>query len=53
MCEKDCIFNPVTRICENGKYVGNIIDNSMITSDEIIATTKAALTKTVPTNGKR
>ena len=35
-CEKDYIWNPATCGCENGNYLASIIDNSMITCDEII-----------------
>ena len=27
VCEKDYIWNPATCNCENGKYLGRIIDN--------------------------
>ena len=43
------ILNPATRNCENVKYIKSITDNSMITCDEIIGTTKSILTKIVPT----
>ena len=46
VCEKD-IWNPATRNCKNGKYVGSIIDDSVITCCEIIEATKAVSTKTV------
>ena len=36
MRKKDYIWNPTTCSCENGKYLANIIDNSMITCEEII-----------------
>ena len=36
ICGKDCTWNPVTFSCKNGKYLGSIIDNSVITCDEII-----------------
>ena len=36
ICEKDYIWNPATHSCENGKYLASIIDNSVITCDEII-----------------
>ena len=49
VCKKDCILNPATCSCENGKYLGSIIDNSVITCDEIIGTTKTVPTKTVLT----
>ena len=55
MCEKDYIWNPATCSCENGKYVGSIIDDSVIMHDEIINMTKTVpskitSTKTVQTN---
>ena len=34
---------------DNGKYVGSITDDSVITCDEFIYTAKTILTKTVPT----
>ena len=37
---KDYIWNPAKYSCENGKYLGSIIDDSLITWDEIIDTTK-------------
>ena len=43
ICEKDYIQNPNTCICENGKYLASIMDDSVITCDEI-------LEATVPTN---
>ena len=36
LCEKDYIWNPATGSCENGKYLASIIDDSVITCDEII-----------------
>ena len=33
---KSYIWNPATCTCENGKYLAIIIDDSVITSDEII-----------------
>ena len=36
MRKKDYIWNPTTCSCENGKYLASIIDNLMITCDEII-----------------
>ena len=56
VCEKkNYIWNPATCRCENGKYVGSIIDDSVIVCDEIIEETKTVLskstsTKTIPTN---
>ena len=37
---KNYIWNPATCSCENGKYVGSIIDDTVITCDEIIEKTK-------------
>ena len=45
ICEKDYIWNPATCNCENEKYLASIIDDSVITYDEIIEETK-----TIPTN---
>ena len=36
ICEKDYICNLATCSCENGKYLESIIDDSVITCDEII-----------------
>ena len=36
VCEKDYIWNLVTRICENGKYLTSIMDDLAITCDEVI-----------------
>ena len=47
--KKDKIWNPTSCSCENGKHLANIIDNSVITCDEIIETIKTVPTKTVPT----
>ena len=49
MCKRDYIWSPATCNCENGKYLAIIIDDSVITSDEIIEETKTIGTKTVPT----
>ena len=38
MRKKDYIWNPTTCSCKNGKYLANIIDNSMITCEEIVDT---------------
>ena len=37
--EKNCIWNSATCSCEYGKYVGSIIDNSVVTCDEIMKET--------------
>ena len=36
VCEKYYIWNPGTCSCKNGKNLGSIMDDSMITCDEII-----------------
>ena len=36
ICEKDYIWNLATCSCENGKYLANIMNDSVITCDEII-----------------
>ena len=46
---KDYIWNPATCPCENGNYLGSIIDDSLITCYEIIDMTKSTSTKTVST----
>ena len=46
MCEIEYIWNPDKCSCENGKYLGNIVDDSVIMGDEIMD----AETKTVPSN---
>ena len=43
--EKDCIWNPATCSCKNGRYLASIMNDSVITCDEIIEEPK-----TVPTN---
>ena len=51
ICEKDYIWNPAA--CENGKYLVSIIDDSVITCDEIIdaeAKSNDEEVNTVPTN---
>ena len=47
VCEKGYIWNPATCSSKNGEYLASIIDNSVITCDEIIEETK-----TIPTNFK-
>ena len=44
ICEKDYIWNIATCTCENGKYLANFIDDSVIMCDEITEETK-----TIPT----
>ena len=48
VCKNGSIWHPARGACENGKYLGSIIDNSIV-CDEFIETTKSVLTKTVPT----
>ena len=36
ICEKDYIWNPATCSSKNDKYLGSIIDNSVIACDRII-----------------
>ena len=45
ICEKDYIWNPATCSCKVGKYLSNIMDDSVITCDEITEERK-----TIPTN---
>ena len=43
MCIKKChICNTSTYTCESGKYLGSIIDDSVIMFDEIIEVTKTS-----------
>ena len=45
ICQKHYIWNPATCTCKNGKYLGSIIDNSVITCDKILDVEE---TKTIP-----
>ena len=45
ICEKYYIWNPATCSYENGRYLVNIIDRSVITCDEIIDTGKKTVAK--------
>ena len=36
VCEKDYVWNPAPCNCENGKHLASIMDDSVITYDEII-----------------
>ena len=40
MCEKYYIWNPATFSSENGKYLGSIIDDSVITFDDLCSRNK-------------
>ena len=45
MFEKYYIWNPATCSCKDSKYVGSIINDSVITYDEVIEETKTVATK--------
>ena len=45
MFEKYYIWNPATCSCEDSKYVRSIINDSVITYDEVIEETKTVATK--------
>ena len=47
--EKDYVWNSTTRNCENGKYLASMMDDSVITCDEVIVSHDKE-TKTIPTN---
>ena len=49
VCKKYYIWNPNTCTRENGNYLGSIIDNSVITCDEITESSKSVPTKSFPT----
>ena len=49
ICGKDFIQNPASCSCKNGNYLASIIDNSVITCDEI---TDAEEKETISTNFK-
>ena len=36
MCERDYVWNTATCNCENGRYLASIMNDSMITFDEVI-----------------
>ena len=44
VCEKNYIWNTVTCDCKNGKYLASIIEDSVISCDEIIQKTKTVST---------
>ena len=44
------VQNPSACICENGKYFRNIMDDSVITCDEVIVQSYNEEIKTIPTN---
>ena len=47
MCKTNHIWNHVSCSCENDKYLRSIIDDSVITCDEIIEETKTIPTKSI------
>ena len=49
MCQKGYAWKAARFAFENGKYLGSIIDGSVIMYDKIIKSTKGNLTKTTPT----
>ena len=58
--KKGYIWNVATCSCKNDRYAKSIIDDLVITCDEIVEITKINMTKTVPAksipsnfNGKR
>ena len=51
MCEKDSVWNHITNPSKNGKYLESIIDDSVITCDQIIEVIKTIpKKKTIPIN---
>ena len=50
MCKKNYICNWSTCIYENGKYLGSIIDDSVIMCDKIINAVQSGSRKTVSIN---
>ena len=49
MYMKKIVWNCPTCICENGKYLASIMDDSMITCDEVIKSREEEI-KTIPSN---
>ena len=52
MCQRSYIWNPATCSCKNGNYLGSIIDDSVITCDEIINAADSVLTNVISTVSK-
>ena len=50
MFEKGYIWNPATCSCENDKYAGSIIDDSVVVCNEIIARQKSFQQKVLQQN---
>ena len=51
MYVKKIVWNPTPCSCENGKYLGSIMNNSVIICDEVIESYGEEI-KTIPTNFK-
>ena len=49
VCEKDSVWNPATCICENGKYLTSIMNDSTISFEEVIKSYHEEI-KTIATN---
>ena len=49
VCEKEYVWNPSTCICENGRYSASVMDESVITCEEVIESYVEEV-KTIPTN---
>ena len=49
VCENNCVWNPTTCSCENGKYLARIMDDSTIMCAEVIESYDEE-TKTIPTD---
>ena len=49
VCEKDNIWNPSKCVCENGKYLASIIDDSTIIWNEVIKSNEEEI-RTISTN---
>ena len=49
VCEKDYVWSSATCVCENGKYLASIMDDSTIISDEVIKSCDEEI-KTFPIN---
>ena len=49
VCEKNYVWNPSLCTCENGKYLGSINDNLIVTCGEIIEVTETVSRKNIPT----
>ena len=53
MCKKDYIWNLAKSTCKNGRYTGEIIDDSVITCDEIKETKTNKKTKEIKETEKQ